>query len=123
MGTEGNFSGFDSANPEVITSDAELEAFEASVGIVVDHELDFNTQVLLISSVSSGSTCGTDGPVVHVVSIDGAPHLSVELTNPDALCSGTICDMAVSASQLVVVDKVEDAPATACARLVETCGS
>ena len=113
---------FDAYNqlPAIIADDAGLAAFEASIGTSIDTEIDFETQVLLFSAVSSGSTCGTDDPVVHVVSMDGAPHLSLELTNPGALCDN-VCDMASVASQLVVVDKAEGMEPTVCGRLVETC--
>jgi hypothetical protein len=113
---------FDAYNqlPAIIADDAGLAAFETSIGTSIDTEIDFETQVLLFSTVSSGSTCGTDDPVVHVVSMDGAPHLSLELTNPGALCDN-VCDMASVASQLVVVDKAEGMDATVCGRLVETC--
>ena len=118
---DGDFFEVHGLAPTVIESADQLAAFEAQTGNTVTSAVDFETQVVLVSVVELGSTCGGRDPVVHVVEIDGAPHLSLEVTNPDALCR-EVCDMYEAASQVLIVDRPDTGSATVCGRLIETCG-
>jgi hypothetical protein len=107
--------------PAVISSQEELDAWHAANQLEIDASgVDFTTQSILLSQVTLGSTCGALPSVVHVVEIEGAPHLSLELTNPDGACE-TVCDMTAMAVEIVAVDKVDNKTATVCAREIETC--
>jgi len=109
------------AEPSVINSQEELDAWHAENQFEIDASgVDFATQSVLFSQISIGSTCGTLPSVVHVVEIEGAPHLSLELTNPDGACE-TVCDMTSMAVEIVAVDKVDNKTATVCAREIATC--
>jgi len=109
------------AEPAVIASQQELDAWHAANQLEIDASgVDFASQSILFSQVFLGSTCDALPPVVHVVEMEGAPHLSLELTNPDATCE-EICDMAVTEFVLVAVDKIDGHTATVCAREIETC--
>ena len=110
-----------SATPAVINSQEELDNWQATHSMIVDASgVDFESQSILYSAVHLANTCGSDAPVIHVVEMNGAPHLSLELTNPDGTCD-QVCDMTWSESKLVAVDKVDGAEATVCARQIDTC--
>ncbi len=107
--------------PAVITSQPELDAWHAANQLEIDASgVDFASQSILFSQVSLGSTCDALPPVVHVVEMEGAPHLSLELTNSVGTCE-VACDMAVTEFLLVAVDKIDGHTATVCAREIETC--
>ena len=109
------------ATPAVLNSQEELDAWQATHQLVVDASgVDFETQSILYSVVQLANTCGAEAPVVHIVEMDGAPHLSLELTNPDGTCD-VVCDMTWTESVLIAVDKVAGADATVCARQIDTC--
>ena len=109
------------AEPVVIRSQEELDAWHAENGLEIDASgVDFASQSILFSHVFLGSSCDASPPVIHVVEIEGAPHLSLELTNIDGACEG-VCDMAVTEFALVAVDKIDGHTATVCAREIETC--
>lgn len=100
------------STPAVIRSQEELDAWHAENNLEIDASgVDFGTQTILFSQVTLGSTCGALPPVVHVVEMDGAPHLSLELTNPH----GT-CDMTSQQIELVALNKIDGEIATVCAR-------
>jgi len=109
------------STPAVIASQAELDDWHAASGLEIDASgVDFETQVILFSQVTLSSTCGALAPVIHVVEMEGAPHLSLELTNPDGACDA-VCDMTWTEHAIVAVDKNGDKPATVCAREIATC--
>ena len=109
------------ASPAVIKSQSELDAWHADHEMVIDASgIDFSSQSILFSQVNLGSTCGADDPVIHVVKINQAPHLSLELTNPSGACE-VVCDMTWTDYKVVAVDKIPSHPATVCARQIETC--
>ena len=111
------------AAPAVIRTQAELDAWHAAHDTVIDASgVDFSVQSILFSQVNLANTCGADAPVIHIVNIHQAPHLSLELTNPDGTCE-VVCDMTWTEYKVVAVDKVENHPATVCARQIETCSS
>jgi hypothetical protein len=109
------------STPAVIRSQEELDAWHAENNLEIDTSgVDFGTQTILFSQVTLGSTCGALPPVVHVVEMDGAPHLSLELTNPDGACDA-VCDMTAQSIELVAVQKIDGEIATVCAREIATC--
>jgi len=109
------------AEPTVINSQQELDDLHAANDFEIDASgVDFSTQSVLFSQITIGSTCGTLPSVAHVVEIEGAPHLSLELTNPGGACE-TVCDMTAMAVKIVAVDKIDNHNATVCAREIATC--
>jgi anti-anti-sigma regulatory factor len=110
-----------SATPAVLNTQEELDAWQATHSMIVDASgVDFETQSILYSVVHLANTCGAEAPIIHVVEMNGAPHLSLELTNPDGTCD-QVCDMTWSESKLIAVDKMASGEATVCARQIDTC--
>ena len=109
------------AAPAVIRTQSELDDWHSNHNMVIDaSSIDFSSQSILFSQVNLGSTCGAEDSVIHVVKINQAPHLSLELTNPDGTCE-VVCDMTWTEQRVVAVNKVENHPATVCARQINTC--
>lgn len=103
---------------EVLTTQQALDAFEAAHGLEIAEVIDFSVEQVLVAGVSIGNTCGAHTSVVRVLDLDGAAYLEVEVTNPNGTCD--VCDM--SGTKFVAVSVAAGPDASACARLIETCG-
>ena len=103
----------------MLGSQADVDSFEGVFGIQLDTSgVDFDRQSILYSQIAVANTCGPDETVKHVVNIDDAIHLSLELWVPDGTCDD-VCDMTWTEYGAVVV--LKEPNLTACARLIEFC--
>ena len=104
----------------MLGSAEDLAGFQAAFGIQIDASgVDFDQQSILYAQVGTSNTCGLeDAPIYHVVDIDDAIHLSLEMTVPDGLCE-TVCDQTWTEYAAVVV--LREPNLTACARRVDIC--
>jgi hypothetical protein len=97
----------------------DVEGFQAAYGIEIDAgSVNFNSHSILYAQVGASNTCGIEEPVAHVVDIDGAAHLSLELWVPDGTCED-VCDMSWTEYAAVAVKREPNL--TVCARRIDFC--
>ena len=103
----------------MLGSAEDVANFQAAYGIELNTTgVNFETQSVLYAQTSVSQTCGPEEAVKHVVQIDGAAHLSLELWVPDATCD-EVCDMSWTEFAAIVVQREPNL--SACSRSIEFC--